>query len=435
MSTNPVRVVVALRDINDLNSLQGAIYQDPQQRVSVVGIAPTAETFQQNTLDLRPDVVVADARFALDIGEQRFLAFLQNLPSSTVAVVTLPQEFAAMEGKLRAMRDRVKEVTPTPFNPAALLDRIAEIGWAQQAIRRELAAASGTATGPMAPMATPTTPTLAAQKVIVVAGFKGGPGKTTISVNLWQFLNRHWGRAIAPSLLIGLDIPDDTVAQLGLAPTATVTNFLARPNEMGLTASIVKSSDGYPVICSPEDPGEVMEYAEKAPDLLRALLYTARSQELLGIVVDVPPGYSDWTIEPMAMASLVLLVIEPDPANVRKAVMGLRALERYTGIDRRKINLVVNKVPTKSPVTAGEVQEQIRNALGRDVPVIGVIPYDVSVHVNQVQFRVPVSADPETPFSQAIERLALALYPGLAGARPRQSGGLAEKVKSFLRRI
>jgi len=434
MSANPVRVVVALRDINDLNSLQGAIYQDPQRRVSVVGIAPTAETFQQNTLDLRPDVVVADARFALDVGEQRFLAFLQNLPPSTVAVVVLPREFAALEGKLQAMRDKVKEITPSPFNPAALLDRIAEIGWAQQAIRRELAAAAGAAAAPVA-MAAPAAPALAAQKVIVVAGFKGGPGKTTVAVNLWQFLNRRWGRAIAPSLLIGLDIPDDTVAQLGLAPTATVTNFLARPNERGLEASILKSPDGYPVICSPEDPNQVMEYADNAPELLRALLYTARSREYLGIVVDVPPGYSDWTIEPMAMASLVLLVIEPDPANVRKAVMGLRALERYTGINRGKINLVVNKVPPDSPVTAGEVQGQIRNALGRDVPVIGVIPYDVSVHVNQVQFRVPVSADPEAPFSRAVERLAQALYPGLAGARARQGEGLVSKVKGFFRRV
>ena len=71
------RAVLAIKEMNDLDSLQQAIYSDPLGRINIVAIAPTAETFQQNTLDLAPDIVVADARYAMDMGEPRFPGFFQ----------------------------------------------------------------------------------------------------------------------------------------------------------------------------------------------------------------------------------------------------------------------------------------------------------------------------------------------------------------------
>jgi MinD-like ATPase involved in chromosome partitioning or flagellar assembly len=428
------RVVLALKNMNDLNVLQQAIYSDPQGRVSIVAIAPTADTFQQNTLDLAPDVVVADARYAMDMGEQRFLQFIQNLPPSTVAVVVLPPEFGGMKNKLKAASDKVKEISPSPINAPALADRIFEVGWAHQAVQRQVQmdAAGGV---PAMAMAYAPAPALAAQKVIAVAAFKGGPGKTTVAVNLWHFLNRRWGSAIAPSLLVGLDVPDDCTAQLGFTPPKTLVNFLSHPNERGLAGSIVESPDRYPLISMPDHPTQVTPFEEKAPELIKALLYSVRAREYLGIVVDLPPGFSDWTIEPMMMASLVLLVAEPDPANVRKVVVGMRELQRYTGIARNKFQLVVTKLPPGSPSSPREVQESIRQALGWDVPVVASIPYDVTVHEQQLQFRVPASSAPDSDFARAIERLGNALYPGLTGAKAHKSASLSSKLVGALRRL
>jgi len=390
--TTSVRAVLAIKEMNDLNGLQQAIYSDSQHRINIVAIAPTAETFQQNTLDLAPDIVVADARYAMDMGEPRFLGFIQNLPPGIVAIVLLPQEFGAMENKLRAMSDKVREVSPVPFNPAALVDRIAEIGWAHRAVQREVQMGVGIQ-GP-ARMAQPTAPALAAQKVIAVAAFKGGPGKTTVAVNLWQYLNRAWGSLIAPSLLIGLDVPDDCATQLGMRATADLTSYLSRPNEKGLNGAIVESPDKYPLMSMPEHPNAVVPYEENATELIRSLLYAVRAREYLGIVVDLPPGFSDWTIEPIQMASMVLLVVEPDPSNVRKVVVGMREVQRYAGIARNKIQLVINKLPPDSPTSTREVQDAIQQGLGWDIPVVGTIPYDTTVHIMQLEWRVPASAAP-----------------------------------------
>jgi MinD-like ATPase involved in chromosome partitioning or flagellar assembly len=419
--------------MGDLNGLQQAIYSDPQGRINIVSIAPTVDTFQQNTLDLQPDIVVADARYAMDMGEGRFLQYLQNLPPSTVAVVLLPPEFGAMENKLRAMSDKVKEVSPVPFNPAALVDRIADIGWAHQAMRREVQMGMGIQQPAM--MVQPTTPALAAQKVIAMAAFKGGPGKTTVAVNLWQYLNRAWGSVVAPSLLIGLDVPDDCTTQLGVKPKATLTNFLSRPDERGLEGSIIESPDKYPMMAMPEHPNEVVPFEENAAELIKSLLYTVRAREYLGIVVDLPPGFSDWTIEPMMMASLVLLVVEPDPSNVRKVVVGMREVGRYAGVARNKIQLVVNKLPPDSPTSTKEVQDAIQQGLGWAIPVVGTIPYDTTVHLRQLEFRVPASAAPDSDFGKAISRLANALYPGLSATKAHESAGILNKLVGSLRRI
>jgi len=249
---------------------------------------------------------------------------------------------------------------------------------------------------------------------------------------------------VAPSLLIGLDVPDDCTTQLGIKTATDLTSYLSRPDERGLNGAIVESPDKYPLMPMPEHPNAVLPYEENAAALIKSLLYAVRAREYLGIVVDLPPGFSDWTIEPIQMASMVLLIVEPDPCNVRKVVVGMREVQRYAGIARNKIQLVINKLPPDSPTSTREVQQAIQHGLGWDIPVVATIPYDTTVHEKQLEWRVPVSAAPDSDtvqdcpvlcFARAVVRLAHALYPGLSGAKAHRNASVLDKLVGALRRI
>jgi len=130
--------------------------------------------------------------------------------------------------------------------------------------------------------------------------------------------------------------------------------------------------------------------------------------------MDVPPTFSDAAIEPLLRCNLLLLVVEPDYANLSKAIEGIRlvtaAFDERNRISRDKVRLVVNKMTPVSRLSVRDMEGVFRRGLdGWCPPVVGIVPYDEWVREEQVDYRLPLVRG--GPFAEGIERLAQTILP------------------------
>jgi flagellar biosynthesis protein FlhG len=140
------------------------------------------------------------------------------------------------------------------------------------------------------------------------------------------------------------------------------------------------------------------------------------------LVVDSAAGISNQTIAFAAASDLVLIVTTPDVTALTDAYAFLKAL-----LQRRADCAPMFAV---NRATSDEEAERVadrmigvsRKFLGREPRFLGALPEDRAV-VRSVNERVPtVIAEPESPFSRAIERLAVRTAEEMDRQRPRGLG-------------
>jgi len=147
--------------------------------------------------------------------------------------------------------------------------------------------------------------------------------------------------------------------------------------------------------------------------------------EYEGLLVDSAAGISNQTIAFAAASDTVLIVTTPDVTALTDAYAFLKAL-----LQRRPACeplLVVNRATSEEE--AGHVADRMiavsRKFLQREPRLAGWLPEDRAV-VRSVNERVPaVIAEPESPFSRAVERLATRTREELARLR---RGGLGRSL-------
>ena len=393
-----VRLFLAVGDEALRNELHRTALSMPD-RVSIVGLAPTASLIRQNLAVTQPEVLILDAEMAQDMegGEREFL----NLVSETanlVTIVLLPPQWQQLGQRLDQVA-QVRGVYPKPVNAGAIIDAAIQAGLTDRQRREEIAPGAVDHRG----LAT-RRPTSTGQHVITVITFKkGGVGKTTIAANLWHWYNTQVGE----SLLVGFDCPDDIGVMLGLPPEPNMMNFFRRPGPQGFEASMQEYHD-HDVILSPGDDAQaqrvVMEAGGAEP--ISNLIMQARDHKpYVAIIMDVPPSYDDWSLEPLARANRVLLVLEPAMTNLIKAVDGIRLVStrldpRYR-VAREKIFVVLNKVTERTNMGVRDLEGIFRKGLGGwSPPIIASIPYDARVTADQVDNRI--TATVQCPFSEGI---------------------------------
>lgn len=140
------------------------------------------------------------------------------------------------------------------------------------------------------------------------------------------------------------------------------------------------------------------------------------------LLVDSAAGISNQTIAFAAASDLVLIVTTPDLTALTDAYAFLKAL-----LQRRPD---CDPVFAVNRATSDEEAERVadrmigvsRKFLGRQPRFLGALPEDRAV-VRSVNERVPaVLAEPESPFSRAIERLAVRAAEEIERQRPRGLG-------------
>lgn len=209
---------------------------------------------------------------------------------------------------------------------------------------------------------------------------------------------------------MGFDTPDDVRVQLGREPRPNMLSFFRRLGVEGLEHSL-QQYNGFDLILAPDD---AVEAAKITPGMIRELILTARDRDYPAVVMDVPPTFADAAIEPLLRSNLLLLVIEPDYANVSKAIEGIRlitsAFDERNRIARDKVRLVINKVTRVARLAVRDIEGIFRRGLdGWCPPVVGLVPYDEYVREEQVDYRLPLVRG--GPFAEAVERLAQTIVP------------------------
>lgn len=413
MSANPVRVFLATAGQEELNVLYAAFLQDA--RLQVASLATSFDMLEANLRSVRAEVLVIDAELLAGRGEKGMVEYLNRVPAA--AIVLLPPPLVHLQGVLR-QAGQVREVAIKPVNYAALVQRAYEVGINERAAQQVVS--------PGLDIYRPTAPTGAAvvgTRVFAFYATKGGTGKTTTAVNFAYRLMQAGIR----TLLMGFDVPDDIGVFLNLSRTPNAANFFHRPGHEGFKASIQRK-DTLEVILSPNDPVFAEEVAARPPlseGSIVQLIETARGQNppYGGIVMDLPPTESEWSIQPLLRANTVIMVLQPSLADVNKLISTITlmtgVMDPRHALPREAIYVVINGVTPDDNLTAKAIQEMVQEKAGFCPPIIATIPWHSQVRPLQNNAILPVTRIDD--YCRAIDRMVDFFYRNVLGAPPTRA--------------
>lgn len=428
MAASPIQVLLSAPGQQALNAIYGQFLAD--SRITVVALATTPQMLEQALAQTPPEVAVIDAELLLEQGERGMVNFLSSRLGGCVAVVLLPRQLERLAGAIGAL-DRVREVLVKPVGLAQVIDRCYQVGLSARAAQEAMAPATAYSASALAQTTgAARAVALAGTRVFAIGGGKGGPGKTTVAVNLAYRLHQAGIR----TLLMGFDTPDAVGVQLGLPMAPNSLNWFRRPTREGFAASL-QNKDGLEVCLSPNDKVEASRIATRPPDQegsIARLVEAARDHHppYAAIVMDLPPTESEWTVQPLLRANTVLLLCEPDVASEVNLVATVQLLTgvfdpRYQ-VPRQAIYAVLNRVTPEDSLTPKRMQEAIREQLdGWAPPFVAVIPADPGVRACQVDFVVPVTRRQE--FAAGIDQIVDFFYREALGQPAARAVGKRER--------
>jgi len=435
--TTPLRVLISAASQTELMPLYAAFLGD-QARFSVAGVATTLSGLQDGLQSTASEVAVIDAELLLEQGEPGLVEFLTHKLAPAVAVVLLPPGLRDMQGQVRQLA-QVREVLLKPAGVGELLKRLHEIGVSERASRQALSPrgameaavprhragrdGGGAAVG--------------GTQVFAIVSIKGGTGKTTVACNFAYALSLAGIR----TCLMGFDVPDDIGVYLGLPNAPNSSYFYHRPTRDAFAASL-QTYHGLDVVLSPHDAGLAADVAGRDPDTdegaIARLIDAARVHHppYAAIVLDLPPTYNEWSLQPLTRANTVLVVATP---NISDAIKLVRQLEMMTTrfearyrLPRQAIYMVLNDQRREDNMPASAIQEILADHLdGWAPPVIAAIPHDPQVRPLQNRGHLPYRR--LEPFTRGINTLVDHFYgevlPGGAAKATRRSWRPRIRVK------
>jgi hypothetical protein len=144
------------------------------------------------------------------------------------------------------------------------------------------------------------------------------------------------------------------------------------------------------VVLSPNDAVLAAEVVQRDPDTdegaIGRIIDAARTHHppYAAMVLDLPPTYSEWGLQPLTRANTLLVVATPNISDAIKLVRQLQLVtERFDPrylIPRSAIYLVLNDQRREDNMPATAIQEILADHLnGWAPPVIATIPHDPQV--------------------------------------------------------
>ena len=210
------------------------------------------------------------------------------------------------------------------------------------------------------------TPTAEGEKghVIAVLGAKGGVGTTVIATHLAAEL-----AAIHRVICIDADFSmGDVAPAMDLIPNDTIAEVLPRADrfdERMLTGATVAHPSKVHFLCQPDD---IEQMTDVDPEEMFAVIdVAARAYQY--VLLDVGSTIDDVTGLIMSVADQIILVTTPDVVAVRAAHRTIRALQ-HVGIEKKRISLVLNKVPAKPFLSVEDIEQNLA------IPVMATVSED-----------------------------------------------------------
>ncbi|WP_289035332.1 AAA family ATPase [uncultured Roseibium sp.] len=205
-------------------------------------------------------------------------------------------------------------------------------------------------------------------RTIAFFGVKGGCGSSTVAHNSAWALARNFENEVS---VADFDLPFGTAGlDFNQDPLQGVLEAVSAPerlDETFLDRILSKCSEHLSLLASPASLERTYDYGENAFD---GLIDTMRSCTPT-IVLDVPHVWNGWTKNVLVSADEVVIVAEPDLANLRNAKNVVDTLKQLRPNDRLP-QLVMNRVNV--PKRPEIKPDEFASALGLPAPLI--IPFD-----------------------------------------------------------
>ncbi len=157
---------------------------------------------------------------------------------------------------------------------------------------------------------------IAVGRIIAVVGAKGGVGASTVAHNVAWAIARDLA---LDSVVIDLDLAFGTASlDYNKDPVQGIANAVFspdRPDTAFIERLLAKCTDRLSLLAAPATLERVYDFGEQAFD---AIFDTLRMTTPC-IVLDIPHQWSGWTRRALVGADDILIVAEPDLANLRNA--------------------------------------------------------------------------------------------------------------------
>ncbi len=229
--------------------------------------------------------------------------------------------------------------------------------------------------------------------IVAVHGAKGGAGCTTLATNLALKLHSQE----KPSVLVDADLSHgDIPLFLNLQARNSIADLLP-VEERGDTEMIyqvlLQHKTGLRVLAAPN----LLDDVEISPDDFVAVLKRLRA--LYGwVIVDTGDLMVDPTLAVMQEADLILAVLTPDIASIRRQRIFFDALD-VIGIPKDRITLVLNMAENNG-ITASRIEEN----LGSEI--VAEIGYDRKAVLGSINRGEPLALNSKTkPFNKGLLEL------------------------------
>src|SRR5215468_2650330 len=263
-------------------------------------------------------------------------------------------------------------------------------------------------------------------RTLAVVGAKGGVGASTIAHNIAFSIARdvHLDSVVAdldlPFGTAGLDFnqdPPQGIADAVMSPDRIDTAFVDR--------LLSKCTDHLSLLAAPATLERVYDFGADAFD---ANFDTLRSS-MPCIVLDVPHQWSAWTKRVLISADEILVVAEPDLANLRNAKNLLKELKSSRPNDRSPLYCINQIGLPKRPEIS--VKEFVKAMESQPAAVIGFEPQLFGTAANNGQMIAEVAAGHKT--AETFRQLAQ-LLAGRAQTRRPKANLLAPLLEKLTRR-
>ena len=243
---------------------------------------------------------------------------------------------------------------------------------------------------------------IAVGRIIAIVGAKGGVGASTVAHNVAWAIARDLA---LDSVVTDLDLAFGTAGlDYNQDPLQGIANAVFsgdRPDSALMERLLSKCTDHLSLLAAPATLERVYDFGEQAFDAIFDTLRMTTSC----IVLDVPHQWSGWTKRALVGADDILIVAEPDLANLRNAKNMLNMLKGSRPNDRTPL-YCLNQVgmPKRPEITTREFAKAIESQ------PIAAIPFDSRMFgtaANNGQMIAEISANHRTAemFSQIARRL------------------------------
>ena len=243
---------------------------------------------------------------------------------------------------------------------------------------------------------------VAVGRMIAVVGAKGGVGASTVAHNVAWAIARDLG---LDSVVIDLDLAFGTAGlDYNQDPLQGIANAVFSPDRLDtafVERLLAKCTERLSLLAAPASLDRVYDLGAEAFD---SIFDTLRMTTPC-IVLDIPHQWSGWTKRALVGADDILIVAEPDLANLRNTKNMLTVLKAARPNDRPPLYcLNQTRMPKRPEIDAGKFAKAIES------PPIATIPFDSRLFgtaANNGQMIAEISARHRTTatFLQIAQRL------------------------------